>query len=472
LQLADQMARLKSRLHEAASGSKQDKSTNAKSTQVDSKQSGAAAEGGQSAESEAAADAKSVLKSIERSDPEAAMREIGGDVAQNNVGQAMARQQQLLDELRKLDHRLAQRPESDLKAVVQKMGQTEQQIDSLRKDQESLRKATQKLDTDKSQQNAKSLETLRKEQSRLREGTQEVTRELRRLGTEDSSIATGQAGSHMAEAEQQLEQAPTPGAQAEQGQAIEQLNQAQAALKRAKREAASQLAQQSAMKIVDEVAGLVARQKTVLDETKRLDAERAQQSNWTRGQLRSLQTVARLERQLQEETGKTAERLAEAEAYSFVLKRATEEIQSAADRLSNKLTDAKTVSLENEAWSRLRNIVQALKAESKPNGPQQPESPPNPNAQNPPKPNIESDVPGVAQLQLLKITQQDLLRRTGDLDRQRREQAQAPATAANDELERLSREQGELAGLIQRLASRFFNERDGEHQIESPQRHK
>jgi hypothetical protein len=384
----------------------------------------------------------------------------------------MARQQQLLDELRKLDHRLAQRPESDLKAVVQKMGQTEQQIDSLRKDQESLRKATQKLDTDKSQQNAKSLETLRKEQSRLREGTQEVTRELRRLGTEDSSIATGQAGSHMAEAEQQLEQAPTPGAQAEQGQAIEQLNQAQAALKRAKREAASQLAQQSAMKIVDEVAGLVARQKTVLDETKRLDAERAQQSNWTRGQLRSLQTVARLERQLQEETGKTAERLAEAEAYSFVLKRATEEIQSAADRLSNKLTDAKTVSLENEAWSRLRNIVQALKAEAKPNGPQQPESPPNPNAQNPPKPNIESDVPGVAQLQLLKITQQDLLRRTGDLDRQRREQAQAPATAANDELERLSREQGELAGLIQRLASRFFNERDGEHQIESPQRHK
>jgi hypothetical protein len=351
-----------------------------------------------------------------------------------------------------------------LKSVVEKMNTAEQQIDALRKDQETLRKQTQQMSADKSQQTAPTLEKLRKEQSRLREGAEDLARELRRLGTEEPSTSAGEAAAHMAQAEQQLEQRQTSETQAEQGHAVEQLNRAQAALRQAKREAASQLAQQSAVRIADEIAGLVARQKNVLDETKRLEAERTQQTNWTRGQLRSVQTIAQLERQLQEETGRIAERLMPAEAYAFVLRRGAEEIQAAADRLGQRLTDAKTVSLESEAWSRLRNVVQALKAEAKSRAAQQEPKPEAAGGRDRGQ-NSEPPVPTVAQLQLLKIVQQDLLRRTGDLDRQRKETPQNPTNESTDELQRLTREQGELAGLIERLAAQFLEARDGEHQI-------
>jgi hypothetical protein len=457
-QLADQVAHIKGRLHETA---------------ANSKKSDAAAEAGRSSNADAAEDAAAVLKSLEHADPEAAMREIGGQLAENNVGQAMAKQQQLIEQLKKLDHRLAQRPEGDLKSAVEKMGKADQQLDTLRKDQEALRKQTQQMNADKSQQTPEALEKLRKEQSRLREGTDDVARELRRLGSEESSGSTGEAAGHMTQAEQKLEQSPTSDAQAEQAKAVEQLQRAQSELRRSKREAASQLARQSAVKLADEIAALVGRQKAVLDETKRLDAERTQQSHWTRGQLRSVQTVAQLERQLQDDTGRIADRLQDAEAYAFVLRRGAEEIQAAAERLAQRLTDAKTVSLENEAWSRLRNVVQALKAEAKSREQKPQDAQANSNAEREPGPTSEGSVPTIAQLQLLKIVQQDLLRRTGEVDRQRQAAIQNPAAPnpeVTDELQRLTREQGELASLIERLASQFFGGHDGEHKLMTPPR--
>jgi hypothetical protein len=179
-----------------------------------------------------------------------------------------------------------------------------------------------------------------------------------------------------------------------------------------------------------------------------------------------VQNVEQVERQLQDETAKLAERLAPAEAYTFVLRQSAEEIQAAAERLGRRQTDAKTVSLESEAWSRLRNVVQALKAQQKPRKPSQQASQGNENQNRENGPNTEPPVPAVAQLQLLKIVQQDLLRRTGDLDRQRRETTSA--ADVTDELARLTREQGDLAKLIERLAAQFFRGADGEHQVTPP----
>jgi hypothetical protein len=443
-QLADQVSHLKSRLHEATANAKQPDA-----------QAASAAE-----------DAAAALKALERVDPETAMRAIGGQLVENNVGLAMRKQQQVLDELKKLDHRLSERPEGDLKSTVEKMAAAAQEIDALRKAQETLRKQTQELGSDKSKQTPQGIERLRKEQSHVREGAEDVARELRRLGTEESSDSAGQAASHMSQAEQQLEQLPTAETQAEQAEAVEELNRAQSALKKSQREAASQLAKESAVRVSDEIAGLVARQKNVIDETKRLDAERAQQSHWTRAQLRFVQNVEHLERQLQDETAKLAERLAPAEAYTFVLRQSAEEIQAAAERLGKRQTDAKTVALESEAWSRLRNVVQALKAQAKPRKSSQQASQGNENQNRENGPNTEPPVPAVAQLQLLKIVQQDLLRRTGDLDRQRRDTTSA--AEVTDELARLTREQGDLAKLIERLAAQYFRAADGEHQITPP----
>ena len=177
---------------------------------------------------DAAGDAAATLKSIERLDPETRMREIGGQLSQNNVGQAMSRQQQLLDELHKLDENLTQPPERDLESLVKKMGETQQKVDALRKDQEALRKRTQSLggQAKPPKDRAAQLEQLRKEQARLREASGETARELRRLGTQIPSESMQQAGSHMSQAEERLERGSSESADTQQARALDQLDRA------------------------------------------------------------------------------------------------------------------------------------------------------------------------------------------------------------------------------------------------------
>jgi hypothetical protein len=411
-----------------------------------------AAQGLQASNRDAAQDAAATLKSLQRADPQSRMREIGGQLAQNNVGQAMAQQHQLLDELRKLDRTFSQRPENDLQSLVGRMTEAGQKIESLRKDQESLRKRTEQHAKRNDSKSDPELEALRKEQNRLAEGADETARELRRLGAEAPTESLRQAGSRMSQAEEQLQRGRSASAGAQQKQAINELDRATAALRQSKKQATQQLAQQSLVRVADELAGLAARQKTVVDETKRLDSERAQAARWTRGQLRSLQSAAGIEHQLRDETARIADRLQNADVYAWVLRRGAGEMQQAADRLKTQLTDAKTVALEIDAWSRLRDLAQLLKPDdSSTADPAQKEE-----SSGSSSPSEGDGIPLIAQLKLLKTLEQNILRRTGELDQQRRANAgntDSSRAATDAELDRLATEQGELATLIRHVVS-------------------
>jgi hypothetical protein len=416
-----------------------------------------AAAGLQASNREAAQDAAATLKSLQKSDPQSRMREIGGQLAQNNVGKAMPRQRELLDELRKLDRTFSQRPENDLQSLVARLGEAGRKIDTLRKDQESLHKRTEQLGKQgDSKKSSPELEALRKEQNRLEEAAEETARELRRLGAEEPTESLQQAGAHMSQAGEELQRGPSDSASRQQKQAVEELERAQTALGQSKKRASQQLAQEARVRVADELAGLAARQKTVVDETKRLDAERAQAARWTRGQLRSLQTVGKLEQQLRDETARIADRLQNADVYVWVLRRGAGKMQEAAERLGTQLTDAKTVGLEVDAWSSLRDLAQMLKSNlSAASAEQHEES----SANSPP--GDGDGIPVIAQLKLLKTLEQDLLRRTAELDRQRREETDSSRGATDGESNRLAAEQGELATLMRQVVSQAAGSSEG-----------
>lgn len=400
---------------------------------------------------EGARDAAATLKSLQKADPKARMREIGSQLAQNNVGQAMARQNQLIEQLRKLDRTLSDRPEGDLQSLVGRMAEAGQRIETLRKDQEGLHKRTAELAKRQgSRKDEAELEVLRKEQNRIADSTEETARELRRLGTEGPAESLRGAGSHMSQAEEHLQQGRSASADAEQKQAIDELNRAAGSLAQSKSRAAEQLAQQGLVRVADELAGLAARQKTVVDETKRLDSERNQTGRWTRGQLRSLQSVAGNQRQLREETARIADQLQKADVYTWVLRRGATAMQQAADRLGTQTTDAKTVALENAAWSGLRDLSQMLKSDPSTGGPAEDGQPPSDGN----SANDADGIPWVAQLKLLKSLEQDILNRTKQVDVQRRQRADAARGEVGAELDRLAVEQAELATLIRQVVSK------------------
>ena len=425
-QLAEQVERLEQRLREAADGLK------------DSNR-------------EAAQEAAATLQSLKRSDPTSRMREIGGQLAQNNIGRAMPRQRQLLEELKKLDRSVSELPANDMQSFVARLGEAAQKVDALRNEQETLRKRTKELAARKNvKPNDPQLETLRKQQQSLKEEAEEAARTLRRLGGEDAAESLRQAASHMAGAEDELGRGPSASADAEQKEAVEELKRAQTSLNRSKKRAAQQLAQEARVRLAGQLKGLAARQKNVLDETKRLDAERAQAGRWTRGQLRSLQTVGKVEQQLGDETTGVAQGLQQADVFAWALRRGAISMQEAGQRISTQNTDARTVALELEAWTRLRDLAEMLKpdAPSPPSDQQQDEESSPPAS----SPGDGDAIPLIAQLKMLKTLQADLLRRTGEQDRQRRDATESSETSRG-ESNRLATEQGEHATLMQKIVA-------------------
>jgi hypothetical protein len=403
---------------------------------------------------EASRDASATLKSLEGANAQSRMREIGGHLTQNNVGHAMAQQQELLEQLRKIDRTFSQRPESDLESLVARMADAGKRIEALAKDQEGLHKRTSELAKRADANKQKSeLEELRKQQNRLAESTEDAARELQRLGTDASADSLRQAGSQMSEAEEQLQKGRPASAETRQKQAINELKRAASGLNQSKQKAGEQLARQGLVRVADQLEGLAARQKSVVDETKRLDSERVQQGRLTRGQVRTLQSLADIERQTRDETSRIANELQNADVYQWVLRRGAGAMQESADRLATQNTDAKTVTLETEAWSRLRELAQLLKPDAASAGEeakQQQKSGKNAS----PSGGENEGVPMLAQLKLLKSLEQDLERRTQELDRQRQEKSDPARAESEAAVSRLAAEQSELAALIRQFVEK------------------
>jgi hypothetical protein len=394
----------------------------------------------------------STLKSLESANPQARMREIGGHLAQNSVGRAMPQQQELLEQLRKIDRSFSQRPESDLQSLVARMAEAGQRIESLVKDQEQLRKRTHDLGKRKDAKDHKQeLEELRKEQNRIAESTDDAARELRRLGAEAPTENLRQAGSRMSDAEENLQKGHATAASSRQKQAIDELTRAAAGLKRSTRQADEQLARQGLVRVADQLEGLAARQKSVVDETKKLDSERIQAGRLTRGQMRGLQSLAEIERQVRTETDRITNDLQNADVYQWALRRGAAAMQEAADRLGTQVTDARTVALETEAWSRLRELSQLLKPDAATSG-----NPPGQQKQRSRADGAEGNegVPMLAQLKLLKSLEEDLARRTQELDHQRQDKVDSVRADAEAEVRRLAAEQSELADLIRKFVEK------------------
>ena len=124
-------------------------------------------------------------------------------------------------------------------------------------------------------------------------------------------------------------------------------------------------------------------------------------------------------------------------------------LQQAADRLGTQLTDPKTVAVETDAWSRIRHLAQLLKPDASASGKGPKQQNGGTNAEG-----GSDGVPMIAQLKLLKSLEEDLVRRTQDLDRRRQEKTDARSEAEGD-VGRLAAEQSELAALIRQFVERM-----------------
>ncbi len=381
------------------------------------------------------------------------MRETGDQLARNDVGRAGKNQADLLEELRKLRDDLNRRKTSDIETLIRKLENAQIEFGQLKNRQqdlaEQLRKATQKPESSKREQE---LDRLRKHQKKLKEDTERAALELRRLRIQKGREAARRATENMQQARRQLGEGNLVGAQGSIDETLEELEQIEREIARAKNRAEEQLAFEALERMVDELAGLAKRQQSAMDETKRLEQERLDRGRWSRAHLKSLLNLRDVQLGLKQETDRLAEDLKAAEAFQLALLGAARHMQRAVDRIGKRQADESTVEAQTAACERILSLVEIVKQDfqmgtqnGSGNG-----NGGNKGVQQPPREVISQ----LAQLRVIRALQQDLLEETRALDMARNGNGELTADQLA-ELNRLIDQQRHLTDLARTLTAQI-----------------
>jgi hypothetical protein len=372
------------------------------------------------------------------------MREAAAQLKQLQLGQARQTEQLVLDGLKQLLEALSLRRDYELARTVTSLRDAASALGGLLSRNSRLQAelaAAAALPAPESRR--RELERLQRELERLAKESQKLGRKLQRLQAPRPAAALGQAAASSGAAAQ-----AAAGGEAEQ--AREQTGQAQSRLEEAQQELAQSLAQAEQELLTEQlarveqlIAGLAARQKNVLAEMLRIETARQPEQALAAPQAAALRNLASEEQLLADETGQLRPKLEAAEAFGFALEGAAEQMRVAAGRLQRGQSGSTAQNPAQAALVRLNQILEALRPDE-PMASSDP-SPSHPQQQPGAPPGEQSGV--AAELKLLKLLQQEVNRRTAELETIR---AKNGRLTADEQVEQdsLSREQGRLADMV------------------------
>ncbi|MBT4865807.1 MAG: hypothetical protein HON53_11930, partial [Planctomycetaceae bacterium] len=375
------------------------------------------------------------------------MRQTADALKRNQVGIAAEAQQQIADDLEELRNILSDRGNPDSEVLVKQLKQAEEELLELRKRQDELHKKTRDAEqiTDRKQREQE-LQQLRKQQQEIREEVARLSRRLRRLQARKAGSSAGRAAERLRQTEERLGSDEPADAAREQQESLDDLEQSQRELAQARREAEERLARELMEKMGDKLKLMIVMQQAVIDETLRLDAAHKKRGSWSRGQLSSLKRLRETQDNLRRDTAELIEEMASVEVFVLALEGASRDMKITADRLDKRQTDQITIAAEEAAKRRFVELVDALKPEQSSG-----QSPPagGTGAEQQP-PGATGAVPKLAELKMLKTIQEGLLRRTAEIDAQRRKNGRL-SDEQQRELEAIASDQGRLADLARNL---------------------
>jgi len=371
------------------------------------------------------------------------MREGGRQIERNRVGQATETQKSIVRDLQDLLDTLANRREHELDRRLRKLNEAADQLKELQAKAKKLREKVEDASRQTDEETRKrELQRLGREQKELAEQTKRLARRLERLQAKRSAGLLDQASS-------QVDKSAAASERGEEESALEHMQKAENTLEKArqqldteKQKAQRDLSDEQMARLEQEIAGLAYRQRAINQTTSGLDALRTQQEGrFTRGQLASVGDLARGQRVLTAETAALAERIAQAKAFVLALRGASREMDRAARGLQRSDTGTSTQRWERNALVRLKQLQKAMKRDGSQTGePQDGQKPAGEGSQSPPADAIQR----LAELKLLRLMQEEINRRTIELEEKRN------GAITDEELEALddlATEQGRLAGL-------------------------
>jgi hypothetical protein len=377
------------------------------------------------------------------------MQKASSSVEQNQVGAAETAQRQAAEDLKEMLNTLEDNRERDLAKIVEKLKAAEAKLVDLRSRQaEQLQRTKDAQSKQNAEERRRELERLARQEKELQQETARLAQQLKRLRAEQAGKTSSSASNRMGQAGQQMQQGDGDAAQDEQAKVLEDLEKAQQEVAQARREAEAQLAMEQLAKIADTLVALHTRQKTLKDETERLEQARQEKGNWTRPQLASLRTTSETQEVVRKDTDKAREVLTSAPVFALTLTRAMSNMERAVDLLNERRADVDTQAAQQAAIDRFAQLLDSLKNE--PGGEQGDEQSGGGQGGGQQGGPPRDGIPPLAQLKMLKSLQIEINERTRELGEARATEKKL-SPAQEKELQSLGEEQGTLADLVRSL---------------------
>ncbi len=395
------------------------------------------------------------------------MQEAREKLQQNQLGQAGDKQRESARQLENLVKTLEDRREAELDRLLKKLQQEQKALDALKDEQERLRKkvkeAEQIADPKKREEE---LKRLAREQERLEKKAEEMAKQLSRQREERGAQAMSQAAEQMREATRQMQQGQN--GDENQEEALDRLQEAKEELERAKEDAEDELAREQLAKVADEIRRIKERQESLIAEAERIQRELLQKrpEEW-RGLLISLGRLAEAQgvRDLglgKELAGLAGKKLDGAPVFARVLRKTSEAMEQAAQRLLEHRDEAKDTGkaettpgkeaarFQQDALKRLTQLLDTLKQAQaasqggRPGGNQGQGGQGGGGGGG----GGGDGIPPIAQLKLLRQMQVEVNQRTDEFRKQHPDPAKLDEKART-ELQDIRREQQEIAELLE-----------------------
>ncbi|MFP6765293.1 MAG: hypothetical protein VB858_16815, partial [Planctomycetaceae bacterium] len=361
-------------------------------------------------------------------------------------------QAKVIEELRKLHDVLERRDATDTESLIKQLTDSDRELAGIRTQlQDVLQKLedTQHMSSETRRQTE--LETLRKTQSELLNRLEETVRRLERLQSR-AKTAARRAGQRLGEAEQATADGDSGTAGRQLQETLDDIEQAQREVAAEQRIAEETLARELIEQISDRLTALRDRQKSVIEETDRLNAEYVERGNWSRTLLKSLRNLATVQQNLESETLSAAEQVQAVEILSLALRGAARSMRLATEQIRERHTGRQTVARQNQAVRRLDDILQAFRQSDATGTQSQPGQNQQPSSSGP----QGEQIAVLSQLKLVRTLQADLNSRF-DAVRRIRETTDSLTDVDRKELTAIAQEQAQLADLIRELTS-FFSD--------------
>jgi hypothetical protein len=375
------------------------------------------------------------------------MRSAATDVQANQMGQAIGRQEQVIEHLHEILDILANRREHELGRLARQLRDAESELAKMAQRQEGLKGQMEEAEgLSDQEERRRELERLSREQQKLQEDAERMARRLERLMAESASQTVTQAGQKMNQAAQSAQQGSCQGAAKQAGEAKKDLDEARRQVRQRRLEAEVQLALEQLAQLEQTVRAMHRHQETIIQETQRLDQLLQEHGQLTRAQNMSLHHLARDQGLLESETLALTEKLVGADVLNLALSGAARQMRRAADLLQRRETGAPTQQAEQNALQRLGQLLEALQPEE----PEEPEDDQGAGggqggqgSEQPPGSGVQT----LVELKLLRLLQEEINQRTRALEATFGD-ADSLTDEARREYAQLSEEQGRLAELL------------------------